>query len=97
MAENAKTRGKLFSTLIIAIVEVQPEDTRPFAEYLKCEVNSPDIPSLCYKVALYKQEGHKRTQLQLPKSEIKIRQNQQYKHLVGLTCFYYADSCKFLS
>ena len=46
-----------------AIQKVQPEDKRPFAQYLKYEVNNPDIPALCYKVALYKQDGHCRTPL----------------------------------
>merc|ERR1712130_138093 len=82
-----------------AIQKVQPEDKRPFAQFLKYEVNNPDIPALCYKVALYKQDGHCRTPLYFQRKQqfmkVKIRQNEQYKHLVGLTCFYYANSPGF--
>ena len=82
-----------------AISAVQPEDTRPFAQYLKWEVKNPDIPSLSYNVRLYRQQGHGfRTPLVSPGDQeyikVTIRQTQQFKHLVGLACFYYVNSRK---
>ena len=85
------------------IIEEQPEDTRPFAQYKKYEVKNPDMLSKSYNISLYKRTGKNLERLKFFQNKddepqklltVRIKEDGLYRHLVGLTCFLYANGPK---
>ena len=75
------------------IVEERPVDMRPFAAYQRYEVNA-NMRQRAYNVQMYQQRGLQRFPLNFGDSHtvrISIKEDVQFKHLVGLACFRYTN------